>query len=45
MRAAIPFSQVPDAAGGAFIFHEPLAQGFALAKETGGDEVELLTDC
>jgi sugar phosphate isomerase/epimerase len=41
MRTAITLSQVPEAAAGPFVFHEPLAQGFALAKETGFDDVEL----
>ena len=41
MRTAVTLSQVPEAAAGPFVFHEPLAQGFALAKETGFDDVEL----
>lgn len=41
MRTAITLSQVAEAAAGPFVFHEPLAQGFALAKETGFDDVEL----
>ncbi len=41
MRTAITLSQVSEAAAGPFVFHEPLAQGFALAKETGFDDVEL----
>lgn len=41
MRTAVTLSQVPEAAAGPFVFHEPLAQGFALAKEAGFDDVEL----
>ena len=41
MRTAITLCQVPEAAAGPFVFHDPLAQGFALAKETGFDDVEL----
>jgi sugar phosphate isomerase/epimerase len=41
MRTAITLSQVPEAAAGPFVFHEPLAQGFSLAKQTGFDDVEL----
>ncbi len=41
MRTAITLCQVPEAAAGPFVFHEPLALGFALAKETGFDDVEL----
>jgi sugar phosphate isomerase/epimerase len=41
MRTAVTLCQVPEAAAGPFVFHEPLAQGFALAKETGFDDVEL----
>lgn len=41
MRTAITLCQVPEAAAGPFVFHEPLAQGFALAKEAGFDDVEL----
>lgn len=41
MRTAVTLSQVPEAAAGPFVFHEPLAEGFALAKEAGFDDVEL----
>ncbi len=41
MRTAVTLCQVPEAAAGPFVFHEPLAQGFALAKEIGFDDVEL----
>jgi len=41
MRTAITLCQVPEAAAGPFVFHQPLAEGFALAKETGFDDVEL----
>jgi sugar phosphate isomerase/epimerase len=41
MRTAITLCQVPEAAAGPFVFHDPLAQGFTLAKETGFDDVEL----
>ncbi len=41
MRTAITISQVPEAAAGPFVFHAPLAESFALAKETGYDDVEL----
>jgi len=41
MRTAITLCQVPEAAAGPFVFHQPLPEGFALAKETGFDDVEL----
>ncbi|MFD2256745.1 TIM barrel protein [Luteolibacter algae] len=41
MRTAVTLSQVPEAAAGPFVFHEPLADGFALAKSAGFDDVEL----
>ncbi len=41
MRTAITLCQVPEAAAGPFVFHEPLAQGFTLAKEAGFEDVEL----
>jgi sugar phosphate isomerase/epimerase len=41
MRTAITISQVPEAATGPFVLHAPLAESFALAKETGFDDVEL----
>jgi sugar phosphate isomerase/epimerase len=41
MRTAVTLCQVPEAAAGPFVFHQPLSQGFALAKETGFDDVEL----
>lgn len=41
MRSAVTLCQVPEAAAGPFVFHEPLEEGFALAKETGFDAVEL----
>jgi sugar phosphate isomerase/epimerase len=41
MRTAVTLCRVPEAAAGPFVFHEPLEQGFALAKETGFDSVEL----
>ena len=41
MRSAVTLCQVPEAAAGPFVFHEPLKQGFALARETGFDAVEL----
>ncbi|MES2982642.1 MAG: sugar phosphate isomerase/epimerase family protein [Verrucomicrobiota bacterium] len=41
MRTAITLSQVPEAAAGPFVFHGPLTQSFALAKEIGYDDVEL----
>ncbi len=41
MRTAVTLCQVPEAAAGPFVFHQPLAEGFALAKETGFDDVEL----
>ncbi len=41
MRTAVTISQVPEAAAGPFVFHAPLAESFALAKETGFDDVEL----
>ncbi len=41
MRTAVTLCQVPEAAAGPFVFHQPLAEGFALAKQTGFDDVEL----
>lgn len=41
MRTAITLCQVSEAAAGPFVFHQPLDQAFALAKETGFDDVEL----
>ncbi len=41
MRTAITLCQVPEAAAGPFVFHQPLPEAFALAKETGFDDVEL----
>jgi len=41
MRTAITLCQVPEAAAGPFVFHQPLDKAFALAKETGFDDVEL----
>lgn len=41
MRAAVTLCRVPEAAAGPFVFHEPLEQGFALAKQAGFDSVEL----
>jgi sugar phosphate isomerase/epimerase len=41
MRTAVTLCQVPEAAAGPFVFRQPLAQGFAIAKETGFDDVEL----
>jgi sugar phosphate isomerase/epimerase len=41
MRTAITLCQVPEAAAGPFVFHQPLNEGFALAKEFGYDDVEL----
>jgi sugar phosphate isomerase/epimerase len=41
MRTAVTLCQVAEAAAGPFVFHEPLEQGFALAKQAGFDSVEL----
>jgi len=41
MRSAVTLCRVPEAAAGPFVFHEPLEQGFAIARETGFDGVEL----
>ncbi|QTN30904.1 sugar phosphate isomerase/epimerase [Akkermansiaceae bacterium] len=41
MRTAVTLSQVPEAAAGPFVFRQPLPEAFALAKETGFDDVEL----
>ena len=41
MRTAVTLCRVPESAAGPFVFHEPLEQGFALARETGFDSVEL----
>ncbi|MFK7850087.1 MAG: TIM barrel protein [Akkermansiaceae bacterium] len=41
MRTAITLCQVSEAAAGPFVFHQPLEEGFSLAKQTGFDDVEL----
>jgi len=41
MRTAVTLCQVPEAATGPFVFHQSLEEGFALAKESGFDGVEL----
>lgn len=41
MRTAVTLCQVPEAAAGPFVFHQSLDEGFALAKESGFDDVEL----
>lgn len=41
MRTAITLCLVPEAAAGPFVFHQPLAESLALAKQTGYDSVEL----
>lgn len=41
MKTAITLSQVPEAAAGPFVFHQPLPEGFAAAKRHGYDAVEL----
>ena len=41
MKTAITLCQVPEAAAGPFVFHQPLAEGFAAAKKHGYDAVEL----
>ncbi len=41
MRTAVTLCQVTEAAAGPFVFHAPLPEGFALAKEIGFDAVEL----
>jgi len=41
MKSAITLSQVPEAATGPFVFHQPLAEGFAAAAKHGYDSVEL----
>jgi len=41
MRSAITLCQVPEAAAGPFVFHQPLEQGFADAARLGFDAVEL----
>lgn len=41
MRIAVTLCRVPEAAAGPFVFHAPLAEGFALAEESGFDAVEL----
>jgi len=41
MKSAITLSQVPEAAAGPFVFHQPLAEGFFAAKKHGYDSVEL----
>lgn len=41
MKTAVTLSQVPEAAGGPFVFRQPLPEAFALAAEIGFDAVEL----
>jgi len=41
MKSAITLAQVPEAAAGPFVFHQPLAEGFAAAAKHGYDSVEL----
>jgi sugar phosphate isomerase/epimerase len=41
MKSAITISQVPEAAGGPFVFRDPLPQSFAKAAALGFDAVEL----
>lgn len=41
MRTAITLCQVPEAAAGPFVFHQPLEEAFALAKDADFDDVEL----
>jgi sugar phosphate isomerase/epimerase len=41
MRTAITLCQVPEAPAGPFVFRQPLPEAFALAKQTGFDDVEL----
>jgi sugar phosphate isomerase/epimerase len=41
MKTAITLCQVPEVAAGPFVFHQPLDESFALAKQAGFDDVEL----
>ena len=41
MKSAITLCQVPEAAGGPFVFHQALPEAFAAAKSHGYDAVEL----
>lgn len=41
MKSAITLAQVPEAAAGPFVFHQPLPEGFAAAAKHGYDAVEL----
>jgi sugar phosphate isomerase/epimerase len=41
MKTAITLCQVPEVAAGPFVFHQPLGESFALAKQAGFDGVEL----
>ncbi len=41
MKSAITLCQVPEAAAGPFVFHQPLPEGFAAAAQHGYDAVEL----
>jgi sugar phosphate isomerase/epimerase len=41
MRTAVTLCQVPEAAAGPFVFHQPLEEAFALAKDADFDDVEL----
>jgi len=41
MRTAVTLCQVPEAAAGPFVFHQPLEEAFALAGDADFDDVEL----
>ena len=41
MRTAVTLCQVPEAAAGPFVFHQPLEEAFALARDADFDDVEL----
>lgn len=41
MKSAITLCQVPEAAAGPFVFHDPLPEGFAKAAALGYEAVEL----
>ena len=41
MRTAVTLCQVPEAAAGPFVFHQPLEESFALASDADFDDVEL----
>lgn len=44
MKTAVTLCRVPESAAGPFVFHDPLAEGFAKAAAHGFDAVELFLE-